>query len=114
MGYELFSQRDDLSKKLSEGIRLMAKYGNEYAKAEHDYKIEVAKTALELKDSGMAVTMIGMVIYGTKKVPEYRLKRDIADVMYRTAQENINSIKLQLRLLEAEIERQWEQAKREV
>lgn len=111
-GYELFAERDGLSKELSESINLMAHYGNKYAKAEADYKVELAKTALKLKDDGMAVTMINTVIHGTGGVPKLRMERDIAEVMYKTAQEKIQSVKLQLRLIEAQIEREWAQAKR--
>ena len=87
----------------------MAKYGIEYAAAESEYKVSLAQTALKLKDGGMGATMLNLVIYGTKPVPELRLKRDTAEVMYKTAQENIQSIKLQLRLVEAQIEREWGQ-----
>lgn len=114
MGYELFGERDELSTQLRDSIKLMAKYGKEFAIAESEYKVELATTALELKDSGMAATMVNMVVYGTREVPKKRMKRDIAEVMYKTAQENIQSIKLQLRLIEAQIEREWAQAKREV
>lgn len=111
-GLELFTQRDGLSKELSESINMMGHYGTKYAKAEAEYKIELAKTALKLKDDGMAVTMINTVIHGTGKVPNLRMERDIAEVMYKTAQEKIQSVKLQLRIIEAQIEREWSQAKR--
>ncbi len=114
MGYELFDQRDALARQLAEAIHMMARYGNDYAAAEANYKVEVAKEAIRMRDEGMAVTMINMVIHGTGRVPKMRMDRDVADVMYKTAQENIQSIKLQLRLVEAQIEREWAQAKREV
>lgn len=112
MSMELFSQRDALARELSESIKLMATYGTKYAEAEADYKVELAKTALKLRDDGMAVTMISTVIHGTGKVPKLRMNRDIAEVMYKTAQENIQSVKLQLKLVEAQIEREWAEAKR--
>ena len=108
--YDLINEKNDLQLRLSSAIKQMAKYGSEYAAAESNYKVALAKTALKLKDSGMAVTMINMVIYGTDSVPSLRFKRDTAEVMYKTAQENIQSIKLQLRLVEAQIEREWGQA----
>ena len=114
MGYELFQQRDELQKRLSHGIDLMAKYGNEYAKTRQEYEVEKAKAALRMREEGVPVTQIQMVIYGTGNVPKKRFERDTAEVMYKTAQENIQSIKLQLRLIEAQIDREWGQAKREV
>lgn len=112
MGYELFQQRDNLSRELSESIELMGQYGVKYARAEADYKVALAQTALKLKAEGMAVTMINTVIHGTGEVPKLRMERDIAEVMYKTSQEKIQSVKLQLRLVEAQVEREWSQAKR--
>ena len=113
-GYYLFQERDRLQKELSAAVHQMAKYGNDLAAAEANYKVSLAQTALKLKDDGMAATMINLVVYGTDEVPKKRLQRDIAEVMYRSSQENIQSLKLQLRLAEAELERTWGQAKRSV
>lgn len=112
MGYELFRERDDLGRQLSESIKMMRRYGNDYACAEADYKVALAQTALKLRSDGMPVTMINTVIYGTAEVPKLRMKRDVAEVMYKSAQEEIQSVKLRLRLIESQIEREWEQAKR--
>lgn len=107
---DLLNEKNELDKKLSTSVRLMQDYGLKLAEAEHDYKVELAKTALELKEKGTAVTMLPLVIYGTGAVPKLRLQRDTAEVMYKTAQENIQAMKLRLRLVEAQIEREWGQA----
>lgn len=104
---ELITQLNDLNAQLSQGIRLMGRYGREYAQAEHDYKIELAKEAIRLREKDIPVTMIQLRIYGTGDVPEKRFRRDTAQVMYNTAQENINAIKLKMRLLEAQIDREY-------
>lgn len=104
---ELITQLNDLNTQLSQGIRLMGRYGREYAQAEHDYKIELAKEAIRLREKDIPVTMIQLRIYGTGDVPEKRFRRDTAQVMYNTAQENINAIKLKMRLLEAQIDREY-------
>ena len=107
--YDLINEKQGLENRLSASIKKMKDYGKAYAEAEYKYKVALAQTALRLKDSGMAVTMINMVIYGTGEVPKYRLERDIAEVLYTTIQENIQAVKLQLRLVEAQIEREWGQ-----
>lgn len=104
---ELITQLNDLNAQLSQGIRLMGRFGREYAQAEHDYKIELAKEAIRLREKDIPVTMIQLRIYGTGDVPDKRFKRDTAQVMYNTAQENINAIKLKMRLLEAQIDREY-------
>ena len=114
MGYELFRERDALCKELSESIHEMRRYGRQYAEAEANYNVQLAKTALRMKDEGTPVTLINMVIRGTGEVPNLRMKRDIAESLYKASTEHIQSIKLQLRLIEAQIEREWSQRKREM
>ena len=75
--------------------------------AESDYKIELAKEAVRLREKDIPVTMIQLRIYGTGDVPKKRFERDKAEVMYDTAKENINAIKLKMRLLEAQIDREY-------
>lgn len=104
---ELLNRLNDLTLKLTKGIKLMGRYGREYAQAEHDYKMELAKEAVRLRSTDMPVTQINLVIYGSGDVPNKRFKRDTAQVMYETSKENINVLKLQMRLLESQIDREW-------
>jgi hypothetical protein len=55
----------------------------------------------------MAVTLINQIVYGIPEVAKKRCNRDIAQTMYTVAQENINSIKLQIRILESQVNREW-------
>lgn len=104
---ELVNRLNDLTYKLSQGIKLMGRYGREYAQAEHDYKMELAREAVRLRERDIPVTLIQLRIYGSGDVPDKRFKRDTAQVMYDTSKENINALKLQIRLLEAQIDREW-------
>lgn len=61
----------------------------------------------------MPVSMISTVIYGIKEVANLRFKRDVAEVVYNANQENINSLKLQIRILENQIQRELGQTKYE-
>lgn len=109
---DLFNQIQDLTKVLSQSIKLLARYGEELAEAERDYKIVLRQEALKLRaEKGMAVTLIQQVVYGVPEVANKRFKRDVAESMHQTAQENINSIKLQLRLLEGQLQREWSNTK---
>jgi hypothetical protein len=55
----------------------------------------------------MAVTLIDKVVFGIPEVAELRFQRDVAKVVYDANQDAINSIKLQLRLLDAQLSREW-------
>ena len=81
--------------------------GTAYASAERDYKILLRQECLKLRDEGMAVGMIDKTCYGIPSVAEARFKRDVALTVYEANKEAINSIKLQMRLIEGQLQREW-------
>ena len=108
----LFNDLQDLTKRLNQSIKTLAKYGNEFAETERDYKITLRQEALKLRaEKGMPVTLIQQVVYGVPEVADKRFKRDVAEAMYQAAQENINSIKLQIRVVEGQLNREWNNTK---
>ena len=110
--YELLNELNMLSDKLTISGRQLAKYGNEKAAAERDYKIALRQEALKLRsEKSMPVTLIQQVVYGVPEVADKRYKRDIAETMYDTCKESINVLKLKIRILDAQINREWGNAK---
>ena len=104
----LFNEIEELIDKLNSGISLLAKYGKELAEKEREYKITLRQEALKLRnEKNMAVTLINQIIYGIPEVAQKRFNRDVAETMYQTALENINVKKLQLRVLENQLQREW-------
>ena len=110
--YELYNELNSLCEKLTIAGSKLAKYGNEKAQTEHDYKIALRQEALKLRTTqDMPVTLIDKVVYGVPEVAEKRLARDIAETMYDTCKESINVLKLKVRILDAQINREWGNAK---
>ncbi len=103
----MWNEIEDKNKRLDGDIGELKKNGYDLAYKERDYKIALCKKALELKDSGMPVTLINLVIYGIDNIANLRCARDIAQVTYNATQEDINATKLQLRLIENQISREW-------
>ena len=62
---------------------------------------------LKLRDDGMAIGMIDKVCYGIPSVAEARFRRDVAQTIYQANLEAINTLKLQLRLIENQISREF-------
>lgn len=105
---ELIDEIFKLTEQLNVSVKKLARNGEELAKAERDYKIKLRQEALKLRqEKGMAVTLIDLIIYGVPEVAELRFKRDVAQAVYQTNLEYINSTKLQLRLLESQVNREW-------
>ena len=105
---DLFNEIENLIQKLNVSIKTLANNGKALAEAERDYKITLRQEALKLRqEKNMPVTLIQQIIYGVPEVAEKRFKRDIAQAMYETNQEFINTTKLQIRVLESQLSREF-------
>lgn len=77
------------------------------AEAEAAYYASKGKRALELKSQGMSATMVEMIIKGDDEVNLHLLEWRCAEARAKATQEAINVHKLDARLLEAQIARDW-------
>lgn len=96
-------------KALNISVRSLRETGSAFAKAERDYKILLRTECLKMRDDGMAIGMIDKTCYGIPSVAEARFKRDVAEAVYKANLEAINSLKLQIRLIESQLQREWSQ-----
>ena len=104
---DLINELGRLTTLLNEAIRQLGKRGSEYAAAERDYRIALRQEILIERDAKTPVTIISDVCRGKKEIAHLKFKRDVAEVMYDSAKEAINGYKLQMRLLEDQIDREW-------
>ena len=104
---ELYQELQNKIEELDISIKALRHKGTAYAQAERDYKVLLRTECLKLRDEGMAVTLIDKICYGIPNVADARFKRDVAEAVYKANQEAINSIKLQMRLIEAQLSREW-------
>lgn len=105
---DLYQDIQNLMKELTSSIKLLRANGNALAAAERDYKIKLRQEALKLRtEKDMPVTLINQVIYGYEDIAELRFQRDTAQVKYNANQEYINTIKLQIRILENQLNREY-------
>lgn len=107
MKYDLYQELQAKTQQLEKSIRQLRKSGTNYAQAEKDYKIQLRQECLKLRDGGMAIGLIEKTCYGIPEVAKLRFKRDVAEAVYKANMEAINSIKLQMRLLESQLSREW-------
>lgn len=105
--FDLVNDLEQLFKDLRNSLKALRMNGAKYAEAEKDYKILLRQKVLEMKDAGYAVGIIDKTCYGIPEVAEARQKRDIAEAVYKANQESINVLKLQIRVVESQINREW-------
>lgn len=104
---DLITERETKQKQLDKAIRDLRGNGTAYAEAERDYKILLRQEVLKLRDEGTAIGVIDKICYGIPSVAEARYKRDVAEAIYKANQEAINSLKLQIRIIDNQVAREW-------
>lgn len=77
--------------------------GIEYAKAFKKYRTLLSQKLLELKAEGMPVTIAYDVARGIKEVADAKEQEIITECLYKSCQEAINTYKLQIKILQAQI-----------
>jgi len=107
MQMDLYQELQSKTRELDISIKQLRISGTDYAEAERDYKILLRQECLKLRAEGMAIGMIDKTCYGIQSVAEARFQRDVKETIYKANLEAIQSIKLQMRLMEAQIQREW-------
>lgn len=92
---------------LDAAIKQLGVRGKAYAQAEHDYRLALSQKILQYRADGMPVTIISDTCRGLPEIARLRLERDIALTVYESAKEAINGYKLQIKILDAQVEREW-------
>lgn len=104
---DLWSELSEKRALLDKAIDTLANNGYVLAEKERDYKIAINKKALELRAEDTPVTLINTIIYGYEEIAKLRFERDTAQVKYNANNEYINTLKLQLRILENQLGREY-------
>ena len=104
---ELWQEITEKQKMLDKAIKELAQNGYKLAECERDYKIAVNKKALELRSQDVPVTLINQVIYGYEDIAKLRFERDTAQVKYNANLEYINVLKIQVKLMSNQLDKEW-------
>lgn len=104
---DLFTEVQERFDNLDFALKEIGSRGRKYAEAEAAYRQALATKILELRADGMPVTITPDVARGTREVALLKLERDCAEALFKAAQEAIHVNKLRIRIIEAQMEREW-------
>jgi len=107
MAADLIQEIGAKSSLLDAAVKQLGVRGKAYAQAERDYKVALAEKIIREREKGTPVTIISDICKGDTEIARLRFERDCAEVVYKSAMEAIQSIKLQIRIIDAQIEREW-------
>lgn len=105
---DLYNELQIKINELNVSLKKLRETGTSYAESERDYKIALRQEALKLRsEKEMPVTLIQQVVYGVPVVAEKRFKRDVALTIYEANREAIQTIKLQIKIIQAQLDKEW-------
>lgn len=106
-GQELMLELSDKVCLLDKSLRELGNRGRVRAKAEYEYRVALRETILKERDKGTPTTIISDVCRGDRNIAKLKFDRDVADTAYEAAKEAIQVYKIQIRVLENTIEREY-------
>lgn len=110
---ELYQEQQHYQDLLQKALQELKERGRKYAKSYKEYRIAVAQELLRLRAQDMAVTIAYDIARGNEEVASLKEQEIIDEALYKSCQEAINTYKLQIKIIENQIERDWGQAKKE-
>lgn len=103
----LITELQNKMQKINLAIDTLAKNGQRFAQSEMNYRMALRQEILTERERGTPVTIIGDVCRGAGKIAALKFERDTAEAVYQANQEAINAWKLEVRILESQIAREW-------
>lgn len=111
-GLALYQELERKLRDMTRAIEEIKPRGTALAQAEAEYRKALAKMILRLRDEGKPVSIVGDLARGDEEVAMLRLKRDAAEVLYKSAFEAVNGMKLQVRVILEQIKMEVGNAER--
>lgn len=106
-GQDLYMELQGKVSMLDKALQQLGARGRTYAKSEQDYRIALAEKILIEREKGTPVTIISDICRGDRKIAGLKFDRDVAETVYKAAMEACNVYKIQVRVLENQIDREY-------
>lgn len=104
---EELQQMKQLNDYLTSALSEYKKRGKEYAQAYKKYRMLLSQELLRLKAEGMPVTIAYDIARGTEIVANAKEQEIITECLYKSCQEAINTFKLQIKILQENINKDY-------
>lgn len=110
MSADLWQGVQDTLRDLDRVNATALKFGRDKVLAEAAYYGAKARAAFELKERGMPVSYIEMVVKGQPEVAKALTAYHMAEIEYDNARECVMTLKKKLTVLNDQIQREWSQS----
>ena len=104
---DLYNELQEKCRLLDNSIKMLRKTGSDYAKAYTDYRVALSKELVRLKDEGYAITLAGDVARGKTEIAHLKFLEISTEAIYKANQESINVLKLQIKIIQEQINKEY-------
>ena len=104
---DLFQKLEELNILLTKALEEYKNRGKDYANCYKEYRVAIAKELLRLRDENVPVTIAYDIARGNEDVAELKRKEIIAESLYKSCQEAINTYKLQIKIIQEQINKEY-------
>jgi len=105
--FNLLTELQFRRKRLDDNTRERRVAGMTLAEKEYAYQTTRALKVLELRAENIPGNIISQIIYGTEPVATKRFERDAAKVTFDCIEDAINTDKLQIKIIEGQLNREY-------
>lgn len=103
----LWEEVNAIKDQLDYALATCRQNGIKWAEAERLYRVAKSKEELRLRAEGVPVTLIPDIVKGLEEVADLDFNRNVALVTYKANVEAMLVKKLELKTMEAELEREY-------
>lgn len=114
MNYDLMDELRAKNMQLDQSLKMLRKSGENYAEAYREYRVELAKELLRLRDEGLPASLVESLARGNHEIAMLKQKEIVNEAVYEANRESINVLKLQIKILNEQISREWAESERNI
>lgn len=102
-----YAELMELQIALQQKVEEISTAGVDYATAERNYRVALKTEILKLRAKGQPVTIVSDLARGDENVANLKLTRDATKSVYEATIEAVNVLKLRIRMVNEQINREW-------
>lgn len=108
---DLFNKLQDLQKQLDVAVKQLRHTGGEYATAYTEYRIALAQELVKLRNENIPVTICSDLARGNRDVAKKKFNEISTEAIYLANKESINALKLQIKVIQEQLDKEWSTTK---
>lgn len=105
-----YAELMELQDRIDREVEAMRNAGCQYARNEAEYRKALRLSILDERAKGTPVTLTSDLCRGDPHIADLKCARDCSEALYKASQEAINTMKLRMRIVNAQIDREWSRA----